>query len=219
MNNFNRRKPQCPTDDQFERLSFDSLTLEGNKKRVQIHLQQCNACRKRFQEYDGFYSFFMQEISKPISNSVLDLAKKIGHDDVIYGLFACEPLPDKTNGHGFAYRTHLSFVANGFPNPQRLVDFNEAEKSAKLTIRFMTDPSCQKILLFVKSIDFYSFKNFRLSIPGIIDNAQLSASGATKMEIIDIKKMTEEIIYLQKDDTNSNAFEKGVEKVRNSIRI
>lgn len=220
MKSTNRRKPLCPSDARFEQLSLDSYSIEEDKKRVQIHLQQCNGCRKRFQEFDGFYSFFLQEISKPITNSALDFAKSIGHNDVKYGLLECEPLLDETNGHGFAYRAHLRFMANGSPNSQKLADFNSDKKlSPNLVIRFMTDPTCGKILLFIQSIEMYSFKNYRISIPGIADSVQLNNAGAAKLEMIDINKLIEQIIYLQKDETNSTSYEKRVDKIRNSIGV
>ena len=220
MNGYNRRKPLCPTDEQFELLSLDSCTIEEDKKRAQIHLQQCKGCRERFQEFDGFYSFFLQELSKPITNSALDFAKEIGFKGVKYGLFECEPVPDKTNGHGFAYRTNLRFIANGTLNAKKLTDFSQETKlSQNLTIRFMTDPACEKTILFMHSKDYYGFNNYQLTIPGIVENAQLSNTGTTKIQSIDINKLNGQIVYLSKDDTNSANHEKRVAKIRNAIQF
>ena len=217
MDSINGRKKLCPTDDQFELLSLESELLNGDKKRTQIHLQQCEVCRDRFQEIDGFYALFVQEINKPITNGTLDFAKQIGKSGVKYGLILCDPVPEMTNGHGFAYKTKIQFVANGAYNPQKLSSFKEKLAPHQLSIRFMTDPDCNAVMIFVHTNEHVSLKGWALKLPGVGETI-LSQPGAGKIQSLDLKKMDNQIAYLRKiDDLVPEANERRIEKIEHAL--
>ncbi len=217
MDGINGRQKLCPTDQRFELLSLESDLINGDKKRTQIHLQQCEECRDRFQDLDGFYAFFVQEINKPITNSALDFAKNISMNDVKYGLLIGDPVPEMTNGHGFAYRTKLQFIGNGTYNPNKLASFKDKLAPQQLSIRFMTDPHCNATMIFVHTMEHASLKGWAVKLPGSAE-AVLNQPGAGKVQSLDLKKLDNQIVYLRKTDgliPENN--EKRIEKIEHAI--
>lgn len=183
-------------------------------------MQQCDECRQRFEQFDKFYSLFLTEILRPVTNSALDFAKTVGGKGIVVGLFECTPLLDKTNGQGFAYQANLVFRANGEKVPQKLSDYRGKNHfSQTLLLRAMSDPVCHKTLLFLQSPAFFTFKGWVLKIPGIVESVHLSPTGAAQIALTDLKKMGDKIIYLQKIDENTILNEKRLDKIKNSLAI
>ena len=198
MKTKSQRHHHCPSDTQFELLCLEVGLEEDERKLLQIHLQQCRTCRRQLETLDGFYSAFLNEVAKPISNQALDLAKEVGSKDVEYGLILCEPLPDLSNGHGFAYRAKVLFVANGVHGHRKLAQFDGKSIPKKsFAMRVMTDPDCKELLVFLLSSEGIKYEDWMITIPGMVDEKPLSRTGATSIPLADIRKFQDKVIFLK----------------------
>ena len=103
----------CPYDSLTESLCLDVNLSDDDKKKAQIHLQQCPTCRTNYQEIEGVYELLGEEVRKPVTNKVLDLAKEIRSKDTRYGLVVCEPLDGDKTKKAHSYKTRVLFTANG----------------------------------------------------------------------------------------------------------
>ena len=162
----------CPYDDLTERLCLNVKLGEDEKKRVQIHLQQCPTCRERFQEIEGTYSQLNEEVDKPVTNKALDLAKKIRAKDTKYGLVVCEPINTAKKKTAHSYKTKVLFTANGTGSSKdkKLSDFDPRSfPKDSIAIRAMTDKRCGKLLLYLWQSDSSNFEGLELKIPGRLE--------------------------------------------------
>lgn len=216
MNKQKTRNHHCPTHTQLELLCLESGLAEDDQKRSQMHLQQCMSCRNVVEELDGFYSTLLQEVFKPVSNQVLDFAKEIGRDDVEYGYILCEPIPERNNGRGFAFRTNVLFSANGEPGKGKLAQFNKRKIPHDcIALRAMTDPEYKTLLLFLVAPSDPHFDEWVLNIPGTAENIKFSPVGVSQVPLSSVKTFDDKVIFLKTGvDSEPDRLESRMQRIK-----
>ena len=209
----------CPYDNLTESLCLDVHLSEADKRKAQIHLQQCDECREKFEELEGIYSQLNEQVCTPVSNKVLDLAKQIRNKNTRYGLVVCEPV-NKTVGTSKSYKTKVLFSANGTGtnHKKKLSDFDlNALPQDSIAIRAMTDGSCNTLLLYLWSSNPSSFEGLELKIseksrPVVFDHA-----GVSHLPLTDIEDLGDKVIYFEEKQNNVSASENRFANIYSAI--
>ncbi len=219
MTNLSRSTRNCPSSRQLELLCLEEGLTEEDRKRSQMHLQQCGDCRQTSKELDAFYSILTQEMRRTVNNSSFDFAKKISSGKVRSGHLICEPLPQMNNGHGQAYRAKLNMDAHQESDDENLmaVHFRSLKKHS-LVIRFMTDPASSKLILALWSMETDDFHDWVLHIPGIAESVRFNCAGLAKIPLVNVEKLDDKVIYLGFDIVPS-ANESRLQKIIKSILV
>ncbi len=199
----------CPYDNLTEMLCLDVNLSDAEKRKAQFHLQQCEECREKFEELEGIYSQLNEEISQPVSNKVLDLAKQIKSTDIRYGLVVCEPAKAKTTKTN-SFKSTVLFTANGtgVNHEKKLADFdlNKLPRD-NIAIRAMTDTSCNRLLLYLWSADNSSFEGWELKVSDKSHRAVFDRAGMSHMPLMKIEDLGDKVIYLKEKQNNVSASE------------
>ncbi|OGC06795.1 hypothetical protein A2V82_08560 [candidate division KSB1 bacterium RBG_16_48_16] len=199
-----KQKGLCPNQKQLEMLCLDVGLNEEERKRTQMHLQQCESCSAKVKDFDSFYSVLIQEITRPVTNKVLDFAKTLSRSDVIYGLIACEPLPEGNNGKGHAYKARLIFSANGYGGEKKLADFSIKDlNKLEINIRWMTDSQYDSTLLYLLTQGTEDYKDWKLHIPGVSEQVRFNSAGAAVIPNINLTKLDNKILYFDSEANES----------------
>jgi hypothetical protein len=199
----------CPYDNLTESLCLDINLSDAEKRKAQIHLQQCEECREKFQELEGIYSQLNEEVSKPVSNKVLDLAKQIKSENTRYGLVVCEP-EQKKNAKAQSFRSTVLFTANGTGanHKKKLSDFDLTKlPKDNIAIRAMTDASCNQILLYLWSSNNSSFEGWELKLSDKSQRAVFNQAGVSHMPMMKIEELGDKVIYFKEKQNNVSASE------------
>jgi len=198
----------CPYDNLTESLCLDINLSKSEKRKAQIHLQQCAICRDKFEELEAIYTHLNEELSKPVSNKVLDLAKKIRSKDTVYGLVVCEPVK-KEGEKSLSYKTKVLFTANGTGNNKsKLSDFDFKKlPQDNIAIRAMTDKACDKLLLYLWSSNRYSFEGLELKISDKSQRAVFNSAGVSHLPLMKIEDLGDKVIYFKEKQNNVSASE------------
>lgn len=202
----------CLYDNQTESLCLDFNLSESEKKRVQIHLQQCPHCRKKFQELQALYDLINNEMQKPITNKTLDLAKQIRSKDTKYGLIICNPIKSKKAGKTRAFKTKVLFTANGtgMKKNKKLVDFDlKSLPKETVAIRAMTDKSCDKTLLYLWHAEGESFEGWELKLANKTHRAIIGQAGTSSIPFVEIEELGDKVIYFKekhKESASENRY-------------
>jgi len=201
---------RCEHSVLVEMLYLDQIQQEEEKKRAQLHLQQCHECQKLFSDLQVQYGYIEKEIDKPVSNKALDLAKRVGRKDTKYGLVVCEPVDSKrASKNATAYKTRVLFTANGVKSerPNTLSEYQLASlPQDSIAIRAMTDNSCNQLLLYLWSPQHENFDGWELKISGETGKTTFSQAGASKIPLINIEDLNDKVIYFNE---RQNAFASG----------
>lgn len=220
MNNTVEKK-KCLFNGQIELLCLDAELSDEERKRTRLHLLQCDFCRKRFEELDLLYKKIEIEVTKPLSNKVLDLAKDICSNNTTYGLVLCEPLTRKNGKTAKPYRTRVVFTANGSKEKalQKLVDFDFSTVSEdSIAIRAMTDKECNYLLLFLWSNKNRNFGGWELDIPGESKKATFNPAGMSQIPLCNIEDLGEKVIYFE-EKQNELASENRYKRIIEAISL
>jgi hypothetical protein len=197
-------KSLCPSQRQLELLCLDVGLNEEDRKRAQMHLQQCESCSEKVKEFDYFYSLLIQEITKPVTNKVLDFVKSLSRSEVMYGLISCEPLPESNNGKGHAYKARLIFSVNGDGGEKRLADVNIKDlNKLDINIRWMTDPQHDSTLLYLLTQVAEDYKDWKLHLPGVSEQVRFNSAGAAIIPNINLAKLDNKILYFDSESIES----------------
>ncbi len=197
----NMSKRKSTTDHCFSPLYLELLCLDsstsGKDSTADPHVENCDVCRKEQEEISNFYGILLHEIQKPISNRVLDFAKKLGASDIKYGLILCEPMPHMDSDTGRAFRTKLLFTENGKAGSQTLSTFDLKNiPNRYIALRAMTDPKVNNLLLFLWSPDNENFVDWTLQMPGT-QKIKFNAAGATKIKDLKINWLDNKVVYFK----------------------
>lgn len=209
----------CPYDNLTESLCLDVNLSDSEKRKAQIHLQQCNECREKFQELEGVYSQINEQVRKPVSNKVLDLAKQIRAKDTRYGLVVCEPIKTKKE-KAQSFKTKVLFSANGTGtnHQKKLVDFDlEALPKDSIAIRAMTDTSCNKLLLYLWSSNRSSFDGLELKVSDKSQRIVFDHAGVSDMPLMQIEDLGDKVIYFEEKQKNVSASENRFSNIISAI--
>ncbi len=209
----------CPYDDLTESLCLDINLSESEKRKAQIHLQQCQECRDKFEELEGIYNQLNEEIVKPVSNRVLDLAKNIRSKDTRYGLIVCEPVKTKST-KAVSYETKVLFSANGTGknHEKKLSDFDLNDlPHDSIAIRVMTDTSCDQLLLYLWSSEYTSFEGWELKVSDVSQRAVFDRAGKSKMPMMPIEELDDKVIYFKEKQNNVSASENRFSNILSAI--
>lgn len=190
---------------------------EDNKKRSQMHLQQCANCREESNELDSFYGVLVHEMRRSVSPTTFSFIKKLSSAKVKSGLVVCEPLPQMNNGHGQAYRTKLHLDASSGEEGENGRSFNvHSVPKHTFFIRLMTDLAQHKIVLALWSLDSENFRDWILYIPGISENVRFNSAGLAKIPAVSIEKFDDKVIYIRFEqviDPNESRLQKILKSV------
>lgn len=199
----------CPYDNLTESLCLDMNLSDADKRKAQIHLQQCEECREKFDELEGIYSQLNEEVTKPVSNKVLDLAKQVKPQDTRYGLVVCEPTKAKTTKTK-SFKSRVLFTANGagVNHKKKLADF-DLDKLPKdnIAIRAMTDKSCNQLLLYLWSANNSSFEGWEIKVSDKSQRVIFDQAGVSQMPLMKIEDLGDKVIYLKEKQNNVSASE------------
>jgi len=203
-------KRSCEYNSLVELLYLDQIQDEDERKRAQLHLQQCPECKRLFSELEVQYRYIEREIDKPVANKALDLAKKIGNKDTKYGLVVCEPVDSKKSlKNAAAYKTKVLFTANGVKSekPKTLSDFKLGSlPQDSIAIRAMTDKSRNQLLLYLWSPQNENFDGWELKISGETGKATFGQSGVSQIPLMEIEDLNDKVIYFNE---RQSAFASG----------
>ncbi len=216
MTNLSRNNRNCPSSTQLELLCLEEGLTEEDRKRSQMHLQQCGDCRQTSKDLDTFYAILTQEMRRTVNNSSFDFAKKISSDKVKSGHLICEPLPQMNNGHGQAYRTKLNIDVRRESDDEIIAINFRSLKKHSLIIRFMTDPAASKLILALWSIDTDDFHDWVLHIPGIFESVRFNCAGLAKIPNVSLEKLDDKVVYLGFDiipNPNENRLQKIIKSI------
>ncbi|MBN1997468.1 hypothetical protein JW935_07955 [candidate division KSB1 bacterium] len=197
-------KPKISTDNCFSPLYLELLCLDTppSKKISDTipHVDECTDCNKKHEEISNFYGILLREIQKPISNQVLDFAKKLGASDIKYGFVLCEPMPHLNSNSGKAFRTKLLFTENGKAGSNTLskIDLKKIP-NRYIALRAMTDPKVNNLLLFLWSPDNDNFIDWTLQMPGT-QKIKFNAAGASKIADLKINWLDNKLVYFKGND-------------------
>jgi hypothetical protein len=184
----------------FSAVHLELLCLDETVQdpRIHSHVKGCMGCHENMDEIETFYDIFTDELRKPISNRVLEFAKQVNIEQIMYGLILCEPVPFSDGDHGKAYQTKLVFAGNGELGKNKLAGYNFSIIPAQdLAVRVMTDPAVNKLLLFLWSPNNIDFFDWTLFIPSQAENIRFNSAGAGKINGIDINDLNDKVIYLR----------------------
>lgn len=197
MTNLSRTTRNCPGSMQLELLCLEEGLNDEDRKRSQMHLQQCGDCRQTSKELDTFYAILTQEMRRTINNSSFDFTKRISSDKVQSGHLICEPLPQMNNGHGQAFRTKLNIDVPRETDDEKIdaVSFRSLKKHS-LVIRFMTDSVSSKLILALWSLDTDDFHGWVLHIPGVSESVRFNSAGLAKIPQVNLERLDDKVIYL-----------------------
>ena len=153
MKNTSKTSKHCPSAIDLEYLFLEEGLNEESRKRIQLHLQQCSSCRETLEKIESYYKLLIHELSRPVSNKVIDFSKKLSnHPEIRYGLIICEPA-DLNKSEPGTYKTKVLFQANGVPGKTSLKDFDLLSlPKDQIAIRIMTILEKIHVLFFFGTI-------------------------------------------------------------------
>ncbi|MBN1464875.1 hypothetical protein JXA02_03885 [candidate division KSB1 bacterium] len=211
---FNR----CPYDDLIELLCLDVQLSEGEKRKARMHLQQCATCRKKFEELENIYSNLNEEVSRPVTNKALDLAKQIRNKDTKYGLVVCEPVKARKKATA-SYKTKVVFTANGTGSAKdkKLADFDPRSlPKDSIAIRAMTDKACDKLLLYLWHSNDDDTDGWELKF-GKSHAAIFNRAGVSQIPLMEIEDLGDKVIYFKEKHKKASASENRFVNIFESI--
>lgn len=209
----------CPYDNLMESLCLDVNLSDAEKRKAQIHLQQCEECRDKFEELEGVYSQLNEEVTKPVSNKILDLAKKVRARDTRIGLVVCEPVKTKSE-KSLSFKTKLLFSANGTGknHTKKLSDFDlNALPDGNIAIRAMTDKSCNQLLLYLWSSSCSTFEGWELKVSEKSQHAVFNQAGVSQLPLTSIEELDDKVIYFKEKQNNVPASENRFSNIISAI--
>ena len=203
-------KGRCEHSNLTELLYLNEIQDENEKKKAQLHLQQCPVCQTAFSSLEFQYKCINNELLKPIANKTLDLAKKIKNKDTKYGLVVCEPVDQaKSINNAVPYKTKVLFTANGSgaTKAKKLADYSlDSLPDDSIAIRAMTDKKCNKLLLYLWSPQNEDFGGWEIDISEKAGKATFSQSGVSQIPLMEIEDLHGKVIYFKE---RQNAFASG----------
>ncbi len=192
---------RCEHSNLTELLYLDEIQEKDEKKRAQLHLQQCSSCQQLFHDLEIQYKFINKELQKPVSNKTLDLAKAISARNTKYGLVFCKPIDvGKAAKNTMSYKSKVIFTANGAgPSKSKILsDFDLSSlPQDTIAIRAMTDKTRNKLLLYLWSPQEEDFDGWEIRISGLSNKATFSQSGVSQIPLIDIEDLNDKVIYFK----------------------
>ncbi len=199
----------CQYDNLTEALCLNVNLSESDKRKAQIHLQQCKECRDKFEELEGTYNQLNEQLAKPVSNKALDLAKHLNSKDTTYGLVICEPVEQKKKNETLSFKTKVLFTANGTgAHNTTLSDFDLTTfPKDSIAIRAMTDKSCNQLLLYLWSSKYSTFEGWELKISEKSQRAIFNQSGMSKIPMTQIEELGDKVIYFKEKQNTDTASE------------
>lgn len=211
----------CPYDDLTESLCLNINLSDSEKRKAQIHLQQCELCRAKFEELEGIYAHLNEELEKPVTNQALDLAKKLRNQDTTYGLVVCRPLKSKGNKTR-SFKTKVLFTANGTGThkDKSLQEFNlDSLPKDSIAIRAMTDKSCDRLLLYLWSSNGHAFEGLELKVPDQSRRAIFDKAGVSSVPMMEIQDLGDKVIYFKEKHNTETASENRFENIFKAISL
>jgi len=189
----------CPDSLELELQYLNNDLARVLKENPQHHLYDCPICQKYLNELDGIYKSIVNELSYPVSNKVLDLACNISPWKIQKGFFICKPVAKKLTRSDRVYQIVMVFFENGKSKRNNFSDFSfKNQQDHNLNLRIVSDPGWNKLLLFFRNKKNESFVNWSLTIPGIIEQTNLSINGTAFIPLSHIEDLNKKLIYFNK---------------------
>jgi hypothetical protein len=199
----NNHDTKCPESLYLELLVLDIGLKKEDRKRLQLHLQQCNKCRKTSKNIDSFYNNLLQELKKPVSNKTIAFCHNVS-DNLEYGLIICDPIPEKSNGHGKPYLANLFFYDKGEKGKKNLLEYDMSCISKnQIALRIIADHDSKIVSLYLFKFDNYPYDDYILFLPGTNASIKFNSVGAAKLPFFNVEKLHQKSIFFDIDHIRS----------------
>ncbi len=206
----------CPDSKRLEMLLLDVDPRDAERKRLQLHLQQCSKCRQESKEIDAFYNILVKEMQRPVSNRLLDFSQKLCNNKTLVALFDCEPLDEKPNGHGKGYHVKLLHLSSQDPaKSMTQFDLNALPKD-HIILRLVIDPDCQTTVCYLWNAVLEEYENWTIDLPFGDDPFLVATNGAVKIPYLFHDRLDDKNVYFnfrQKSLQETTRFEKILESI------
>ncbi len=186
---------RCPDNRQLELLILDVELSEETRKRLQMHIQQCEVCQKRSREIDTFYSLLLQEISMPVTDRVLEFSKSLSDRSTEYAMVRCDPIEPQTRDGEQHFQAALVYRRNGKPDSsgEKMI-YRDLEPS-QFGMRLITDPDCKLLLIYLYSNGRQDYNRWVLSIPGIAPEIHFNRGGYAAIPLVSLDRFNGAELY------------------------
>ncbi|HOX85354.1 MAG TPA: zf-HC2 domain-containing protein [bacterium] len=187
---------KCPGSAKFELLLLDVDLTPTERKRLQLHLQQCPACQKLTREIDDFYKVLLQELRFPISNKVLQFAQNVAPRPMQFALVIGDLIE---NGHEPGERAYRMRVVKQNADDKIASNGGIAAggiKHDQIVLRVLIDAEKNSRLLSLWFVEMDNSREWILRIPGTDETFQLNSCGCSRSASLQIEKWEGAVAYL-----------------------
>ena len=216
MKNTSKTSKHCPSAIDLEYLFLEEGLNEESRKRIQLHLQQCSSCRETLEKIESYYKLLIHELSRPVSNKVIDFSKKLSnHPEIRYGLIICEPA-DLNKSEPGTYKTKVLFQANGVPGKTSLKDFDLLSlPKDQIAIRIMTNPGKNSCSLFLWDHQNNNFNNWVLHFNHLNEKYTPNSMGAVQIPLKLIDDFNDKTLQIEFNKASENKTK--IERLKEAI--
>ncbi|MBN1541465.1 zf-HC2 domain-containing protein [candidate division KSB1 bacterium] len=170
------------------------LSLE-ERKRLQMHLQQCPACQELTREIDDFYKVLLQELRFPISNHVLKFAETVSHDSMQLGILIGNAAEGESKNGEREFR--LRFVKPIEEAPTGLQEKADLVINRnQIVLRVMVDSACKNRLLSLWFVEMDDSREWVLRLPAIGETIRLNRNGFAAIPPLPLEKLEGSMAFL-----------------------
>lgn len=179
---------RCPDNRQLELLILDAELSEETRKRLQMHIQQCEVCQKKSREIDTFYSLLLQEIGMPVTDRVLELSKSLSGRNTEYAMVRCDPIESQAGDGKQHFQAVLVYRQNGKPDSSGDKIICRDLEPPQFGMRLITDPACKLLLIYLCSNRAQEYNGWILSIPGIASEIHFNRGGYAAIPLVSLDR-------------------------------
>ena len=188
--------PECPSESEIELYVLTHIHSSHIDNSIGSHIEVCTKCRTVYEDLCSFYDILLSNLSKSVSNSVLDLMQKAAADNGRGAIFALHRIPSDTAQHRSSYTCKLLFDTekNSWSDSMMRISQNTFKKSDYILRAFLPSDS-KNLLLFLWAKKSEKIKNLRLEFEGLVKVCTTNRCGIAFLAQTALNELDGQIIH------------------------
>ena len=211
---------ECPSESEIELYVLTHIHNIDSSNTVGSHIESCSSCRTVYDDLCAFYDSLLSNLSKAISNNVLDLMLDTVSNAGRGAVFVLDCFSDEHDNQSSSYHCKLLFDTDKENWKTSMNRLNpHSFKDSDYIIRAFLPSNSQNLILFLWATKPERIRNLRLEFEGLVKVCTTNRVGIALLTKTSLDELDGQIVHTTLRKPSNGYLSNRIKKVGQSLTL
>ncbi len=210
----------CPSDSEIELYVLTHIHSIESTNKIGLHIEHCVSCREVYDDLCLFYDTLLSNLSKAISNNVLDLMIETVASAGRGAVYSMQQLSSNAAGKRSSYLCTLLFDTEQKNWKEIMNRMNEGSvQESDYILRAFLPENTQNLLLFLWANKPERIRNLRLEFEGLVKVCTTNRVGIALLTKTSLNDLDGQVVHATLKKSSNGYMSNRMKKMEKSLTL